>query len=61
MIQKRILMAVAVPVVAAVARAVASKLRRGGKTTAAARIDQLVDMVSPQKKQKQKKGGFSRR
>lgn len=58
MIQKRVLMAVALPVAAAVARFAATKLRSKGKSTLADRIDEVVEMVSPSK---QKKRGFLRR
>lgn len=57
MIQKRVLMAVAVPVVAAVARFAATQLRSRGKSGVADKIDQAVDFVSP----KQKKRGLFRR
>ena len=58
MIQKRILMAVAVPVAAAVARFASTKLRKKGKSGLANKIDQVVDFVSPQKPKK--KGFFHR-
>lgn len=57
MIQKRILMAVAIPVAAAVARFAATQLRSKGKGGIADRIDQVTDLVSPKK---QKKGLFRR-
>ena len=60
MIQKRILMLVAIPVAAAVARFASGKLRASGKTGIANAIDQVTDFVSPQKQAQQKKG-FLRR
>lgn len=47
MIQKRILMAVAIPVLAAAARFISRSLRAKGHATAAGRIEQAIDLVSP--------------
>lgn len=55
MVQKRILMTLAIPVAAAVARFAANKLRAQGKTSIASNIDKVVDFVSPPAK---KKGGM---
>lgn len=57
MIQKRVLMTLAVPVAAAVARFAATKLRQKGKGGVADKIEQVTDFVSP----KQKKKGLFRR
>lgn len=57
MIQKRVLMAVAIPVAAAAARFAATQLRSRGKSGIADKIEQVVNFVSPQ----QKKRGMFRR
>lgn len=54
MIQKRVLMAVALPAAVAAARFAAKTLRSKGKSTLADRIEQVVEMVSPSKQQKKR-------
>lgn len=55
MIQKRILLAVGLPVIAAVAHFVANKLEKKGHNTAASRINEAVEMVRPSKKKNKRR------
>lgn len=49
MIQKRIVMALALPVAAAVARFAATKLRASGRSSLADTIERVTATVSPQR------------
>lgn len=61
MIQKRILTAIAIPVIAGVARFAATKLRSRGKSGLANKIDEAANLVSPKGGRRKKKRGLLRR